>query len=204
MSTTGKNTELTEALPQFIKDLNRLQPEYSSADRIWELHLRTGDKPKDWAMLRVTHYQETYYVGWTLSDLELELDLEGRPRTPAVEKVTGKDARKLACTLKHLNRQARRIKQDWARIYRQTARHYPLTMRYGILPKAIFWEYYPDTYRVDIELGKALTREFIIHVREHKFRQEYKGHHKKMTLAPFMRCCEVAYLANTAELFRLQ
>ena len=114
MSTTAKNTGLTKLLPQFIKDLNRLQPEYSSADRIWQLHLRTGDKPKDWTMLCVTHYQETYYVGWTLCDLSLELDLQGRPRTPVVEKLAGKEARKLAYALKQLNRQVRRIKQDWA------------------------------------------------------------------------------------------
>jgi hypothetical protein len=42
--------EITKLLPQFVKDLNRLQPEYSSADRIWRLPMRTGDKPKDWAM----------------------------------------------------------------------------------------------------------------------------------------------------------
>ena len=202
MSTISKNTGLTKLLPQFIKDLNRLQPEYASADRIWQLYVRTGGKPKDWAMLRVTHYQETYYVAWTLSDLALELDSQGRPRTPAGEKFAGKEARKLAYALKHLNRQVRRVTTDWARFYRQTVRHYPLTMRYGTLPKGILWEYYPDTYRVDIELGKEFTREFITHVRAYKFHQEYKGHHKKMTLALYMRYCEVAYLANTAQLKR--
>jgi hypothetical protein len=53
-----------------------------------------------------------------------------------------------------------------------------------------------DTYRVDTELGKALVRDFVRQVRAYKFHEEYRGHHKKMTLALFMRYCKVAYLAN--------
>ena len=57
--------------------------------------------------------------------------------------------------------------------------------------------------RVDTELGKALTREFIVQVRAYKFREEYKGHHEKMTLALYMRYCKGAYLANAAPLKRV-
>lgn len=85
MSTKEKNTGVKTLLPEFIKDLDRLQPEYSYADRIWQLHLRTGHKPKDWVMLRVTHYQETYYLSWTLCELTLELDSRGLARTSAGE-----------------------------------------------------------------------------------------------------------------------
>jgi hypothetical protein len=51
MSTKATKSVATQLFPQFIKDLNRLQPEYSYADRIWQLPLRTGDKPKDWTIL---------------------------------------------------------------------------------------------------------------------------------------------------------
>jgi hypothetical protein len=33
-------------------------------------------------------------------------------------------------------------------------------------------------------------------VRVREFHEEYAGHHKKMTLAMFMRYCKLAYLAN--------
>jgi hypothetical protein len=59
------NDKVTGLLPQFIKDLNRLQPEYSHGDRIWRFPMRTGTKPKDWAMAHVTHYQDIYYFSWT-------------------------------------------------------------------------------------------------------------------------------------------
>jgi hypothetical protein len=188
--------ETIKLLPQFIKDLNRLQPEYSSADRIWRLPTRTGNKPKDWTMVHVTHYKESYYLSWTASERSLELDLKGKPRSPAVETLAGAELKTLAWTLKHFNGQVRRIEEDWVSVYRETVRHYPLVMRYGIVPKAIIWEFYPDTGRVDSELGKIPVLDFIRQVRAYKFQEEYRGHHKKMTLALFMRYCKVAYLAN--------
>jgi hypothetical protein len=196
MSTTAKSNEVFELLPQFIKALNRIQPEYSSADRIWQLPLRTGDKPTDWVMLRVAHYQETYYLSCTLCDLAVELDSRGRLSSSESESLAGEKEQKLGHALKYFNRQVRQIKQDWVSVYRQTEQHYPLAMRCGIVPKAILWEYYPDTYRVDTELGKALTGEFIAQVRAHKFQRDGTGHHKEMTLALYMRYCEVAYHAN--------
>jgi hypothetical protein len=188
--------EMIKLLPQFIKDLNRLQPEYSSADRIWRLPTRTGNRPKDWEMIHVTHYKETYYLSWTASGRSLELDLKGKPCSPAVETLAGAELKTLAWTLKHFNSQVRRIEKDWVSVYRETARHYPLIMRYGIVPKAIIWKFYPDTGRVDSELGTMRIIDFISQVRAHKFQEEYPGHHKKMTLALFMRYCKVAYLAN--------
>lgn len=191
---------VTELLPQLIKDLNRLQPEYSSADRIWRLPIRTGDKPKDWAMMHATRYKDTYYLSWTLNDFSLELDARGMARSPAVENLAGAEMEKLAYALKHFKNQVRRIEKDWVSIYRETARHYPLVMRFGIIPKAILWKYHPDTYRVDTELGQALVRDFITQVRAHQFQESYAGHHKKMTLARYLRYCKVAYLANAARL----
>jgi len=197
---TSKNAGVIKLLPQFIKDLNRLQPEYSGADRTWQLPLRTGDKPKDWVMLRATQYQKTYFLSWTLNDLTLELDPQGQLPSPEASTLAGKQTEKLAYALTHFNRQTRQIEQDWVRVYRQTARQYPLAMRYGTVPKAILWQYYPDIYRVDTELGKVRVREFVEQVRAHKFHEEYAGHHTKMTLAQYMRYCKVAYLANAVQL----
>ena len=72
-------------------------------------------------------------------------------------------------------------------------------MRYGIVPKSVIWKYYPDTYRPDTQLGKVRTAEFIAKDRAYKFREEYNGHHKKMTLGIFMRYCKLAYLANSEQ-----
>src|SRR5262245_32083276 len=132
------NEEITRLLSQFIKDLNRLQPEYSSADRIWRLPMRTGRKAKDWAMLHVTHYQDIYYFSWTVSTLSLELSAKDKMPT-VLENLTGAELKKLAWTLQHFHHQAERIEKDWVSVYRETLRDYPLTMRYGLVPKSIIW-----------------------------------------------------------------
>src|SRR5579863_4488972 len=109
---------VTELLPQLIKDLNRLQPEYSSADRIWQLPVRTGDRPTDWAMMQATHYKETYYLSWTLHDLSLELDSRGNAPTAAIETRADAELKRLAHALKHFSDQVRRTEKDWVSVYR--------------------------------------------------------------------------------------
>ena len=187
---------LTKLLPQFIKNLNRLQPEYSCADRIWRLPMRTGDKRKDWVMTQVTHFKETYHLSWTGSALSLEFDPQGKAHSPAFETLASAELRRISWALTHFSHQVRRIEEDWVGVYRETARHYPLVMRYGVVPKAIIWKYYPYIYRVDTELGAVRVRDFVRQVRAYNFREKYGGHHKKMTLALFMRYCKEAYLAN--------
>jgi hypothetical protein len=188
--------EITKLLPQFIKDLGRLQPEYSSADRIWRLPMRVGDKPKDWVMTHVSHYKETYHFSWTAHRLAFELNSQGKALSATIENLEDTELKRLIWALKHFNGQIQRVKKDWVSVYRETVREYPLAMRYGIVPKAVIWNYYPDTYRVDTELGKRPVHDFIRQVRAYTFHEEYSGHHKSMTLALFMRYCKVAYLAN--------
>jgi hypothetical protein len=69
-------------------------------------------------------------------------------------------------------------------------------MRYGILAKGVIWQYYPDWYRADIALGKMKTARFAKYVGAGKFRSDYAGHHREMSLTLFMRYCKVAYAAN--------
>lgn len=69
-------------------------------------------------------------------------------------------------------------------------------MRYGIIPKAIIRRYYPDFYRADIDLGKMKTARFVRYVGAGKFRSDYAGHHREMSLDIFMKYCKVAYTAN--------
>ena len=89
----------------------------------------------------------------------------------------------------------KRITKDWLRVYREALKNLPLDMRYGILPKGVVWKYYSDWYRADIDLGKMKTARFANYVRFGKFRSEYAGHHREMSLALFMKYCQIAYRA---------
>ena len=188
--------EIDRLFPQFIKDINLIQPDYSLSDRVWQFPMRFGSNSKDWTMVHVTLYEDTYYCYWTEWDLSLELSMRGIIKKPAFWSLGDGDSNKFSYMLRRFTTVAKRITNDWLRVYRETLKNLPLDMRYGILPKGVIWKYYPDWYRVDIALGKMKTARFAKYVRVGKFRSEYAGHHRQMSLASFMKYCKIAYTAN--------
>jgi len=182
--------------PQFIKDINLIQPKYNFSDRVWSLPMRFGPSPNDWTMVHVTLYEDTYYCYWTQWDHSLELGLKGKIKKPSFLGLSQGDIKKFSYMLKGFTTVARRITKDWLRVYRETLKDLPLDMRFGILPKGVIWKYYPDWYRTDIALGKRKTARFTGYVRAGKFQSDYAGHHREMSLAFFMKYCKVAYTAN--------
>ena len=151
---------------------------------------------KTWTMIHVTLYENTYYCHWTEWDLSLELGIRGNIKKPAFWNLSDGDLKKISYMLTRFTTVVKRITNDWMSVYRETLKNLPLDMRYGILPKGVVWKYYPDWYRVDIALGKMKTARFAEHVRGGKFRSDYAGHHREMSLALFMKYCKVAYTAN--------
>jgi hypothetical protein len=188
--------EIFRLLPQFIKDINLTQPEYNFSDRVWQFPMRFGSNPKDWTMVHVTLYEKTYYCYWSEWDLSLELSTKGKIKKPAFWSLSDGDSKKISYMLTKFTTVVKRIANDWLRVYRETLKNLPLDMRYGVITKGVIWTYYPDWYRVDIALGKMKTARFAAYVRAGKFRSEYAGHHREMSLALFMKYCKVAYLAN--------
>ena len=188
--------EFIRLLPRFVKDLNRIQPEYNLSDLVWQFPMQFGSGPNDWTMLQVTLYENTYYCYWMEWDLSLELSLKGKIKKPAYWGLDDIDSKKFKYMLAKFTTVVRRISNDWLRVYRETLNNFPFDMRYGILPKSVVWKYYPDWYRVDVALGKLKTARFIKYARAGKFRSNYGGHHREMSLALFMGYCKVAYTAN--------
>ncbi|MBT8365561.1 MAG: hypothetical protein KJP23_12730, partial [Deltaproteobacteria bacterium] len=188
--------KIVRLLPQFIYDINLIQPEFSFSDRVWQFALRIGPEPKDWTMVHVTLYENTYYCHWTEWDLTLELSMKGKIKKPSYLGLNDGDSNKFAFMLTGFRTVAKRITKDWLRVYRETLKNLPLDMRYGILSKGVIWKYYSDWYRADVALGKRKTARFAAHVRAGKFRSDYAGHHREMSLALYMKYCKVAYTAN--------
>jgi len=181
---------------RFIYDINLLQPEFSLSDRVWQFPMQFGPNQEDWTMVHVTLYENTYYCYWTEWNLSLELSIKGKIKKPAFWSLDDDDSKKFSYMLTRFTTVAKRVTNDWLRVYRETLKKLPLDMRYGILPQAVVWKYYPEWYRVDISLGKMKTARFAEYVRVGKFRDDYAGQHREMSLALFMKYCQVAYKAN--------
>lgn len=188
--------DIVEFLPQFIDDINSLQPEFNFRDLVWRFPARFGINPKDWTMVHVTLYENTYYCYWTEWDLSLEVSTKGKLKNPVYWSLNEKDSEEFAHMLTGFSAAVKRISKNWLPEYRKTLKNLPLDMRYGVLPKAIIWKYYPDFYRADIDLGKIKTARFVSYVQAGKFRSDYAGHHREMSLDIFMKYCKVAYTAN--------
>ncbi len=188
--------EIVRLFPQFVNDINQIQPEYELSDSIWRLPMRFGPSPKDWTMGHVTLYENTYYCYWSEWNLSLELGTKGRIKKPTYWALNDRDSKKFLYMLTGFTKIVKQINKDWLRVYREMVKNFPIDMKYGTLPKSIVWKYYPDWYRVDAALGKTKTARFTAYVRAGKFRSEYAGHHGKMSLSLFMKYCKVAYTAN--------
>ena len=131
--------EIDRLFPQFINDINLIQPEYNFSDRIWRFPIRFGSNPKDWTMVHVTLYENTYYCYWTEWDLSLELSMKGKIKKPAFRGLSDGDSKKFSHMMKGFTTVVKQITKDWLRVYRETLRNLPLDMRYGILPKGVIW-----------------------------------------------------------------
>ena len=52
--------KIIRLFPQFVKDINRIQPKYSLSDQIWQLPMRFGPGPNDCTVVHVTLYEEIW------------------------------------------------------------------------------------------------------------------------------------------------
>jgi hypothetical protein len=53
--------EIVRLFPQFINDIKLIQPECNLSGRVWRFSVRFGPNPKDWTMVHVTPYENTYF-----------------------------------------------------------------------------------------------------------------------------------------------
>jgi hypothetical protein len=70
-----------------------------------------------------------------------------------------------------------------------------LNHRYGIVPNSLIRASLPDVYRIDRELGKMRTRQFVRLVEENRFMREKNTVRELMTAADYFNYCKIAYIA---------
>ena len=130
--------EIFRLLPKFISDINLTQPEDNLSDRVWRFPMRFGPNPKDWTMVHVTLYENTYYCYWSEWNISLELSTKGKITKPAFWSLSDGDSKKFSYMLTKFTTVAKRITNDWLRVYRETLKNLPLDMRYGDHPQIYY------------------------------------------------------------------
>lgn len=193
---------LTISTYNLLQELDDFSYSMSSSDRVWNILCPSGSS--DWSHLRVSKYRETYYlshINGNSGTLEFEPDQEVRVLSGAeYASCRGLKGYKTAAAWELLLSSAagwlKIVRKDWIKANRRVREEYPLNDRYGIVSHAIIRASLPGMYRLDTELGKESTKEFLRLVEDGYFNKAEYTEMTTMTAADYFNYCRIAYLAG--------
>lgn len=193
---------LTISIYNLLQELDDFSYSMSSSDRVWNILCPSGSN--HWNHLRVSKYRETYYlshINGNSGTLEFEPDQEVRVLSGAgYASCHGLKGDRTAAAWELLLSSAaawlKVVRKDWIKANRQVREEYPLNNRYGIVPHAIIRVSLPGMYRLDTELDKEGTKEFVRLVEDGCFNKAEFTEIATMTAADYFNYCRIAYLAG--------
>ncbi|MFZ4398156.1 MAG: hypothetical protein ACOYOU_21285 [Kiritimatiellia bacterium] len=185
-----------------VKHLDGFVCEVSSLDRIWNVLF--PDRAGKWRHLHVLQYKDSHYltrVGDEAKSLEVVRgrrvrvaeDMGGAARSwnGNANEVDAEWTPILVAALRWLDV----VRKDWIAANKRVWSEYPLNRRYGIVSNALVRDCLLDVYRLDKELGKAGTRNFVELVEQGFFLKRENTEVETLTAGRFFEYCRIAYLA---------
>lgn len=192
---------LKDQTTPFLKHLEKFDYTLSGSDPTWEL-LFQNHKQK-WVYLLITKYQKTYYIN--------RIDGEGGSIevTPGKKKIPAPtgfsdyrnvyDEQEQEKTWLPLIIAARKwlkqVEKNWIKTNKMVQEEFPLKYRYGTVPHSLIRDTFPNSFRLDKQLGKRKARQFIRLVENNYFMGYECGIVQTMTAKDFFDYCKIAYLA---------
>jgi len=188
---------------QFLKTLQKFDYNLQSTDHIWKVLFK--NKVESWHYLHISKYRATYFISDILGEL-------GSLKVASSEKIEVAETNSFG-QYQDINRDEELlenwsellknafqwlifIEKDWVKANLLVQKEFPLTERFGVLPRNIVQEYFPTSFRLDKALGNPQTQEFVQLVESGHFMNYQLGHVEKMTAAIFFDYCKVAYIAE--------
>ena len=192
---------LTASTYNLLQELDDFSYSLSSSDRIWNILCPSGSN--HWNHLRVSKYRETFYffhINGSSGTLEIELNQDVRVlsggRVPSSHGQNRDQAAAWKLLITSASDWLKVVRKDWIKANRRVREEYPLNDRYGIVLHAIIRASLPDIYRLDTELGKENTKEFLRLVEDGYFNQAEYTEIATMTAADYFNYCRIAYLGG--------
>jgi hypothetical protein len=183
-----------------IDDLKQFEYKLDYRDRIWEFIF--PDAKRQFHRIRVTKCDEMFFI--SLFDGEI-CTLEVKPKkSVGVADTFGlrsydESRHNPAKTWDPLILSSRKwlsyVLKDWIKANKIAHESYPLNKCYGLVPNSLIRASLPDIYRIDKELGRAKSKQFIELVEEGYFRDSAKTTRESMTANDYFNYCKIAYLA---------
>lgn len=185
----------------FIKTVSQFNYTMEGMERIWTVLF--SDKQNKWHSLRVSQYDDTYFVGLVDKDIEgIKVSLG---KTVEFLKSFGRQSfnQNPQTTWEKLILEAQNwlkvVKKDWIKANKYVQENYPLSQRMGVIPHSLIRHSLKGFYRLDQDVGKRNTRRFIKLVEEGYFHRSKNIPLKSLTANDFFEYCKVAYLAGQKE-----
>lgn len=193
---------LTISTYNLLQELDDFSYSMSSSDRVWNILCPSGSN--HWHHLRVSRYRETFYlshINGNSGTLEIEPGQEVRVLSAAEYASCrglnrGRTAAAWELLLTSASAWLKVVRKDWIKANRRVREEYPLSDRYGIVPHAIIRASLPDIYRLDTELDKESTQEFLRLVEDGYFNKAEYTEMATMTAADYFNYCRIAYLGG--------
>lgn len=193
---------LTISTYNLLQELDDFSYSLSSSDRVWNILCPSGSN--HWNHLRVSKYRETFFlshINGNSGTLEAEPDQEVHVISGAeYASCRGLKGDRIAAVWELLLSSAagwlKIVRKDWIKANRRVRAEYPLSDRYGTVPHAIIRASLPDIYRLDTELDKESTKEFLRLVEDGYFNNAENTEIATMTAADYFNYCRIAYLAG--------
>lgn len=191
---------IQESVYRLLEEMDCFQYDAVGLDRVWNVMF--PDSIGQWNWVRVTHYQETYYLFDVDGDAP---SLEARPGGEVMpmksfgnpgQEAFGDPDDAWKPLIEAMQKRLQRVKRDWIKANREAVDGYPLDRRRGILPHILARESLPDMYRIDKELGAQACEAFIALVESGNFHREENVIAPVLSARDYFRYCKLAYLAG--------
>jgi len=175
-----------------IKELELFDYKIEYVDHIW--HIIFPDKKDKWHHLRVTKYNEVYYIDLfdnNLSTLEVTSN-----KSIQVEPYNDDPGAVWNDLIISVRDWLKFVQKNWIKANKLAQEDYPLNRRLGFVPNALVRASLSDIYQINEELGKAKTKKFIKLVESNYFHNEQNIARESMTANDFFAYCKIAYIAG--------
>lgn len=192
---------IQESVFRLLEKLDGFQYDAIGLERVWDLLF--PDSNGQWHRVRVTHYQDTFYLFHEDGDapgLEVRPGGEATPLksfgSPGGQEAFRDPDDAWKPLLEAMQKRLERVKRDWIKANREAVDGYPLDRRRGILPHILARESLPDMYRIDEELGVPACEAFIALVESGHFHREENVIAPVLSARDYFRYCKLAYIAG--------
>ncbi len=198
---------LQNPIESFVKQLAGFDYSLSVLDHVWAV--RFPDANGEWQHLHVNRYRKTSYIVHINSDHRIPGLVVEPKRSPTLEDNRGFPGFRGVSDDEAMERWwwltssatkwLKTTRRDWIKANKRVQLEYPLNCRSGIAPHSLVRESLSGVYRLDRELGKQKTRQFVRLVEDGFFLKEENSLKTGMTAADYFNYCKIAYLAGQRE-----